>query len=144
MWLVIFYHGQRDLNPSECNTPVGCCCHQCKHWWLPLFSPKAKMHIESLILHYLIDRRAGTSAHTGAKKCTVDTFSARGRIHRSSTAVRRIAGDDQFSLDRDNQYPNADGDYFSACHREGLRSKKTFLPAMLMGIPCQMISSPSR
>jgi len=18
--------------------PVACCCHQCKHWWLPIFS----------------------------------------------------------------------------------------------------------
>ncbi len=23
--------------------PVGICCHQCEHWWLHLFSSKAKM-----------------------------------------------------------------------------------------------------
>ena len=32
-------------------TPLGCCFHQCKHWWIPLFSPPAKMQIESVLSH---------------------------------------------------------------------------------------------
>jgi hypothetical protein len=32
----LFY---RDLNPSKRNCPADSSCHQCKHWWLPLFSP---------------------------------------------------------------------------------------------------------
>ena len=32
-------------------TPLGGCFHQCKHWWIPLFSPPAKMQIESVLPH---------------------------------------------------------------------------------------------
>ena len=28
----------RESNPFTCKCPVDICCHQCKHWWLPLFS----------------------------------------------------------------------------------------------------------
>ena len=46
-----FYWRRSDSNRSYRNMPVACCCHQCKHWWLPLFSPPAKMQIESCCLH---------------------------------------------------------------------------------------------
>jgi len=24
-----------EIRKLNCNTPVGCCCHQFKNWWLP-------------------------------------------------------------------------------------------------------------
>ena len=38
-----FFRARGDSNNLKCSMPVACCCHQCKHWWLLLFSPKAKM-----------------------------------------------------------------------------------------------------
>ena len=38
-----------DSNPSKCNMPGACCYHQCKHWWLPLFSTETKKYIESCL-----------------------------------------------------------------------------------------------
>ena len=29
---------RRESNPFKCRCPVGTCCHQCKHWWLPILS----------------------------------------------------------------------------------------------------------
>ena len=37
-----FYWQRRDSNQFPCNSPVGCCGHQFKNWWLPYFSPSAK------------------------------------------------------------------------------------------------------
>ena len=31
-----------DSNPFKCNMPAACCCHQCKHWWLPYIFAKQK------------------------------------------------------------------------------------------------------
>jgi len=36
-----FFTPDWDSNPSKCNTPAGCCCHQFKNWWLPYNLPKA-------------------------------------------------------------------------------------------------------
>ena len=33
-----FYLLNARLERSNRNMPVAYCCHQCKHWWLPLFS----------------------------------------------------------------------------------------------------------
>ena len=30
---------EKRLERSNRNMPVAYCCHQCKHWWLPLSAP---------------------------------------------------------------------------------------------------------
>ena len=38
-----YFYTPRDSNNVNRNMPVAYCCHQCKHWWLHLFLPLAKM-----------------------------------------------------------------------------------------------------
>ena len=36
----VFFVGRGEgSEPIKCNTPVGCCGHQFKNWWLPYISP---------------------------------------------------------------------------------------------------------
>jgi hypothetical protein len=37
--MVFFILADEGFEQSKSNYPVDSCCHQCKHWWLPLFSP---------------------------------------------------------------------------------------------------------
>ena len=46
---LFFYSLRARFEDHRCNSPVDCCCHQCKHWWLLLFLPSwAKMQTNLL------------------------------------------------------------------------------------------------
>ena len=53
-WASFFARAQY-LNPQQWHCPVDSACHQCKHWWLHLFSLShwtEKMHIKSCLRNH--------------------------------------------------------------------------------------------
>jgi len=35
---LLYFYAMTDSNPFIWDSPVDCPCHQCKHWWLHIFS----------------------------------------------------------------------------------------------------------
>jgi len=54
----------RGLEYHKCNSPVECCCHQFKNWWLHLFSAKQKMQTSPVAVPgiFLADKAAASFA----------------------------------------------------------------------------------
>ena len=117
-----------ESNQFKCRCPADICCHQFKNWRLHISflliasrkdanrfpsAYKYLYRVEKCRLQAAIflwwsrgkNRKDGTSTHTGATKCPVNTWLVRGRFHVCPDAFIRMWTDRHFKIGLKHDIP---------------------------------------